>query len=377
MARKVKSSHIQKTSSASRQPTKASWTQHSTNPIISNNAYNFANEAGVRTLLDHIYNTNPDFEIFAGKELMNHMENFRKFGSIAGLKSPSIYYPFGGFDSHTAFGLIPECTDVYSFGKDSFGDFNRIFLAFANSTEAKGGIAKKSYDRVYDLGVYDSPELNQCLGFIAISRIIRLTNSYVTGIYYFNVNPDGSLKYESSGDPKGLILLDDKNEKKNAVIEFTDKDGNSKRFWYFCRDLNESNTGYRNFIDNLTFESSIIKGAYYIYHKDGYITRDNLMQETLAPIKRNNAAIVSDGVQPADEPYAIWQVMPNSYVLSAGEYFGYKKEGQKIYYGSGAQLIDENTPREHIIGYTESYDAEDLTSILSLISSAITKPRNS
>jgi hypothetical protein len=45
----------------------------------------------------------------------------KRWGKVAGLKGPVVYYPFGGFDPYVPFTLVEGATDIFAIGLDYFG----------------------------------------------------------------------------------------------------------------------------------------------------------------------------------------------------------------------------------------------------------------
>jgi uridine kinase/anti-sigma regulatory factor (Ser/Thr protein kinase) len=269
----------------------------------------------------------------------------QRTGAQAGFTGPALYYPFGGFDAFIPFALAPGITDVYSVGLERFGGIRDIITFFEQDGPLDERCCSfKDYESDTDISTIEDDYRISGFGALAVAQIITLLNARVTGIYYFAIEPDGTLSFSRNGT--GM---------ENAVIEFAGPDGIARRYWYFRDDLVKDDTGFQALAGrpDFAFQALLVKGMTDVWDEGRVEGREReiLIEKTLAPAvrnhrnggvavltdKRNNSA---DFMTPADGRRALWRdgYMPQVIPLAEDEQFGYNVNGY-LFYGPADELL--------------------------------------
>ncbi len=276
-----------------------------------------------------------------------HTEFLRRLGKKAAVRGPSVYYPHGGFDSYSPFTVVADATDVFATGKDHFGAAGRFRRVFGI---LRDGGRKSAWDHTYDVeNLYK--DLTDP-GTLAIARIMAYLKGTVTGLYYFEMEKDGSLKFLKSGEAwEGTDLSLEENLPGNAVIEFTGADGTPKRYWYIRHNSLTDDPVFQGFADHLKFQTLFIKAPMSPWDVSTP-GRKNAIRNMLTPAKRNNARILTDDAGDI-LIHPIWKVgsPPRRIALEPGEEFGYSNltDDSCVFVGDGRDLIDPDTPNNEVI----------------------------
>ena len=271
--------------------------------------------------------------------LYGFLDFLRSLGQRTKITGPVVYYPFGGFDSHTPDATVQGLTDVFSVGLDPFGRLSDVMKVLQDGPiKIKAGLKLEGYDHVGPEHLYDRTDIRDGKGALAISRIISFLRGDVTGLYYFVISPDGKFKFLDSHE---VLYLGEENYK-NAVIEYSDKDtGNKKRFWYIQHDFNSDDPGFICFIKSLSFNTLFIKGALNAWAND-QLERDKLVGKINIPALENFpfncTRVIADRRRDGYAPDPIWATAPEKIELGADESFGYSSYGASVYYGPASSL---------------------------------------
>ena len=79
---------------------------------------------------------------------------------------------------------------------------------------------------------------------------------------------------------------------RNAVVEFSDKKGELKRYWYIQHNIKDKRrNGFEKFINHSAFQAILIKAAHDMWDDEG-VNQSQLMRRTLDPAIRNQAVII-------------------------------------------------------------------------------------
>lgn len=276
--------------------------------------YNFLDEP----LKEAINNLPHDPEVIEYKKKYEsvhpNLKQFAKYlkqlGKKAGLQGPVVYYPFGGFDSHHAFLLVKNATDVISFGKDSFAFANASFALSPENTlnyvrNADSRTKYGSHYFGYDRTKYYYECIEEALALLALARIVNFLDGQITGLYYFKLKEDGDIEFVSKNDRNA--------DTGNAVITFRDTyTGIEKRYWYIQHiqrnehDIFANKPNFYNLIRKVKFQTLLIKAAYANWGEDDPIFMNNIHREILIPAKNNKAKVFTDNKDlDTNKPYPI------------------------------------------------------------------------
>ncbi|MFH1440417.1 MAG: hypothetical protein ABIH18_00010 [Candidatus Omnitrophota bacterium] len=265
-------------------------------------------------------------------------------GKIKYNKMTIVYNPLGGFDPYVPFTLVEDAVDVFSVGLDGFGSKEDIlnFIKELKTTRYNTGDLEKIFNYFSGFDYMDKNKILNGLKGIALIRIIYLLESSIEGVYYFKINKNGNFNFLDERETK------DRDNCKNAVIVFKDKQGNLKRYWYIQHNFYANDLGFRNFIGKLQFQVLLIKAALDVWRQGSYL-RDKAIKKVLIPAKNNHAVVISDAadnfkrINGQIKPHAIWMIPPFNIQLSGRESFGYStgRNSDYIYFGDGEWLIGE------------------------------------
>ena len=325
-------------------------------PVIPPGAYNALKDIYFRTTLSNLYSESIDSAsklnhvinttVSRTKTILKqHLSFLQEVGRVATLKGPIVYYPLGGFDSHTAQAVVSEATDVFALGLDEFGSIDGVNYQLAfGSYVIKSGIRFDSYDKVPWHYKYEEEGLGFGKGALAVARIVSYLKCPVEGIYFFNIQNNGNLKFLSREETFPS------DGQKNAVIEYIDSSNNNRRrFWYIMHDINSDEPGVQKFIDSLSFQTLFIKAALDLCD-DENINLEMVNRKIILPAKANfsfnNTQVVTDRSRDFVQEYQFWECAPNKIIVPKGIQYGYSQEGQPIYYGSSARLSNLKIARD-------------------------------
>jgi hypothetical protein len=146
-----------------------------------------------------------------------------------------VYYPFGGADIRTPFGVFPQARDVFAFGRQSFGDandFDKFYSAAQGLNRVCGAFSR--FDCVQDLyEMFQDFGGLSGLGAMMASRIMATLGARITGISFFELTDSGEIQ-----------LLSDRSRTpwSSGVISFVVPGAIpgqeiEKRFWYLHCDV--------------------------------------------------------------------------------------------------------------------------------------------
>jgi|GEM_PF-6491190 len=214
--------------------------------------------------------------------------------------------------------------------------------------------------RYYKIGSDSGEALDKArvAGNIALERIMAGLNGEIKGVYYFVINPDGTLafleeKQLSAGVPSS-----------NAVIEFVDPENKTgaKRFWYIQQDINADTPGFSNFISGLNFDTLVIKAGFDLFSKDsGLFDRQKAIEKIVAPARRNNALVITDSDENSRVRYSMWALNPKALALN-GIKFGLSD--QVLHFGRAERLIFVDANEEKDGGEGIEANKSDIESAL-------------
>jgi len=158
--------------------------------------------------------------------------------------------------------------------------------------------------RYYALGT-DAMETIMALpetGNLIVERILIGLNASVSGIYYFTLDDAGKMSFIDSPEMTGTAGFG------NAVVEFNDESGLTKRYWYIQQDLNRRSQALRSFLEQTVFQSLVLKSAFDMFNPDSplFPDHDNLIQTILEPARRHSAWVIHDESRDGN-PYKMWQ----------------------------------------------------------------------
>jgi|GEM_PF-4973545 len=383
-----------------------------------------------------------------------YLREYRKIPSLTGAQGPVVFYPFGGFDPHKVFSVAENVTDVISVGMDYFGSIDDMvtFAKKARDVDKTGWYYEEQnsmlsfdnvpYDPIMKMEYLATLYNVSGLGALAVTRIMSLLNGEIKGIHYFTIEKNGKIEFltrqkvqegmaalrqiEKIWGHRGMAgptaFLNSKEgsfayidpasmEKKivsrstieallgNAVVEFTDAQQNTKRFWYVRQNLLESAPAFRAFIESVQYQTlflnasmrSFIGGRYISrYSPSSHIqkaeqSRRNAFENVIFPARQFNpdATVITDAREPGkyfssgkEGSYPIWGGDNNVPVIAQiAREIGYSTTGQ-ILYGkakdlarslSGSSLLREDRRRssssiqkDAITDYVKSYPIQGM-----------------
>lgn len=332
-------------------------------PAIPTSAFNALDIGGLRALVSDPARPE-DLNKLKEKGGKLSFEEHRKFlrdvGNLVGARGAAVYYPYGGFDPYAPFTVVDGSTDVFAIGAEDFGSIEGLnkFFTNPNNTHAKTGMQYDGYDIQTMIRMFSSIYN----GGLAIARIVSFLDGNITGLYYFDIEENGSIRFLTEDEVR------DSGYNKNAVIEFNAK-GKTKRYWYIQNVIESAKEGevaeavkpdpFTRWINNLKFDVLFIKAAPEIC--DGTINRHEAIRKILNPARQNNARIITDSRHLLDQErdiaglqHPIWAVDPQERILKSD--FGY---GKVVYFGPADRLITETTPVADIKGFRSPGPAVD------------------
>ncbi len=329
-------------------------------PMISDGTYNAMTYPQLQSVINEFSDLLRDPRSFLFKDVQKkfeHPEKGPKFddytayltnlGKELGVGGEVMYNPFGGFDPYTNFRLNPEATDVISVGWNRFGSMQDLSLFLINQASA--------FDLWSNFSGFDYMRYYQMInrnfrlkgpGGVALARILTHLRGDIKNIAFFHVNDDGQFVF---GNEVSVVSGVDN---RNAVIEFVDPlDNRLKRFWYIQSELNENDPGFRSFVQQLEFQTMIIKAprsSEFDPHNTKRSNFINYQQTVIIPAQNNNATVVHDETdhreEETHEPYRIWQAgrQPSRVELQKGFNFGYSNK--YVFSGQAEDLLDLSSP---------------------------------
>ena len=251
---------------------------------------------------------------------------------------PVILNPASGGDV-SLFGLSEEITDIIGIDLKPFGSKERI-------TTPKNTLKPVYKERYLTLGTEAMEALSRLsdMGNIIVERIMTGLDGRITGIYYFTIDEAGVISFADAQQTSY------EENCRNAVVEYTGKDGQSKRYWHIQQDLNKHNPALKKFLEQTAFQTVVLKSAFDMFSPDSafFLNQDSLMKTIIDPAKLHKAWIIHDGT-PENERgyYSMWKIKPYSIPLErmklkSGEAvqptFGCSNDF--VYWGAAENLID-------------------------------------
>ncbi|MBP6920236.1 MAG: class I SAM-dependent methyltransferase [Candidatus Omnitrophica bacterium] len=272
---------------------------------IPHTAFNFADQLplGWQSSMRREYYDHQEHRQLA----QDHMEALSQFGIQLQMKMANTFPARA--ESVGPVALNPACGgDVMLFGLRAITDIIGIdvqpFGPPARIIAPQRTVNPSIKARYYAMGT-DAMETLMALpetGNLIVERILIGLNAAVTGIYYFTLNDAGKMSFIESPGMKGTVGFG------NAVVEFKDENGLTKRYWYIRQDLNRRSKALRSFLEQTTFQSLVLKGAFDMFNPDSplFPDHDNLIQTILEPARRHSAWVIHDESRDGN-PYKMWQ----------------------------------------------------------------------
>jgi hypothetical protein len=197
-------------------------------------------------------------------------------------------------------------------------------------------------ERYYEIGSDSGEALDKTpiIGNIALERIMFGLSGEIKGVYYFEINPDGTLQFLAEKQLSAVPA------NRNAVIEFADTENKTetKRFWYIQQDINEDSSGFLRFITGLSFDTLVIKAAFDLFSEgSGLFYRQKAIEKIIVPARKNNALVITDSDDNSKVRYPIWALNPKSLALN-GIKFGLSN--RVLHFGRAERLISDNPKGE-------------------------------
>ncbi len=270
---------------------------------------------------------------------VSNLKDLDRWGRLMELSGPVVYYPFGGIDLPTPFGMVQGATDIVAMGLESFGTPRNIKAFLTQPVDIRtNGLNTVTFDP--GSGLEEIMNRYGGIGPLIIAKAIALMGARITKISYFDLDKKGSIQLLDEHQIKALS----KENRASAMVEFEVEDKDSekkilKRFWYLQQNVYEEDPRYKRFINDLSFQTLFIKGGFDFWDPEVSRHGKPVAEVTLFPARKNHARVVSDrrmkGIQLAR---GIWAQNSQVYRLQRGEWFGYSKWGDEIYYGPAEWL---------------------------------------
>lgn len=261
------------------------------------------------------------------------------WGRQAQFKGEKLYYPFGGMDVFTAFGLNPAFRDVFVMGSQQAGKLEDIVTGVHHISANPHSLDE--YGRNADL----KDDLWR-FARRAMAQVLLDMQGDLKGLYYFDISEKGGIEFIDAQDVRAG---------RNIMMEFDVKDeaGNTvrKRFWYAQNEIkpvlisDHNDQNYAAFIARFKFDAMLLKASMDLFERgDTEIDRSYLDHITLKRVGDLNARILTDKrYGNPHRPLRIWARMPEviSITMMPFTHFGYSTE--EIYAGWGKDLIADRS----------------------------------
>jgi hypothetical protein len=255
-------------------------------------------------------------------------------------------YPFGGADI-SPFILSGEITDVISQGIDPWGTEAsfKYFLNPENEIPQWNFPMPEDFD-AWNIDIDSSYRENlvnfvgvfKGLGPVVLARLHLYLGVTVRGLYFFDLDDQGKPVFKGRHE-NSLSQC--------GVIEFEDKHGRLKRYWYIQHDIrNDADISYQNFKAQLRPQILLIKASLDFFGNPLYYPA--IRRDILSPIQAASkdglpTLVLTDGFSMKGQPISwIWRNgHPERILVLEGQVRGYS---HVIHVGDAASLTSTKRP---------------------------------